>query len=152
MVNLPLTGRCQCGEIRYKITTEPYTLYACHCTECQWQSGSAFGMSMKVSINAFHLTQGAPKSWTRSTDSGGQTDCVFCPTCGTRLYHEPSQSPSMVSVKPGTLDDRTWLAPIGHLWIRSKQPWFDVPDGTVNYSGQPESYDQLNEVWEKHRP
>ena len=151
MVNLPFTGGCQCGDVRYEITTEPSTLYACHCSECQRQSGSVFAMSMKVPIDGFRLTQGTPKSWTRPSDSGGQTDCMFCPNCGTRLYHVSSQSSSMVSVKPGTLDDRSWFAPIGHLWTASMQPWFYIPDGAVNYNGQPASYDRLNEAWEKSR-
>ena len=30
------------------VATEPIRLSACHCKECQRQSGSAFGMSMPV--------------------------------------------------------------------------------------------------------
>src|SRR5437899_11866971 len=44
----PYTGGCQCGSVRYVLTTEPIRLAACHCKECQRQSGSAFGMSMPV--------------------------------------------------------------------------------------------------------
>ena len=44
----PYTGGCQCGSVRYVVTTEPIRLLACHCKECQRQSGSAFGMSMPV--------------------------------------------------------------------------------------------------------
>jgi hypothetical protein len=39
-------GGCQCGRVRYRVEGEPLTLGICHCTECQRQSGSAFGMSM----------------------------------------------------------------------------------------------------------
>lgn len=44
----PYTGGCQCGSVRYVLTSEPLRVAACHCTECQRQSGSAFGMSMSV--------------------------------------------------------------------------------------------------------
>ena len=47
-VVLPLEGGCQCGAVRYAISAAPLTLYCCHCTECQAQSSSAFGMSMLV--------------------------------------------------------------------------------------------------------
>ena len=32
---LPYTGRCICDAIHYRLTEEPLTLYACHCTDCQ---------------------------------------------------------------------------------------------------------------------
>ena len=44
----PYTGGCQCGQVRYELSGEPIRLIACHCTECQRQSGSAFGMSMLI--------------------------------------------------------------------------------------------------------
>ena len=36
-------GGCQCGKVRYRLSREPQTLYACHCSDCQKQSGRAFG-------------------------------------------------------------------------------------------------------------
>ncbi|MEM8613383.1 MAG: GFA family protein [Cyanobacteria bacterium P01_H01_bin.105] len=54
---LPYIGGCQCGQIRYEIQAEPLTLYVCHCTECQQQSSSAFGMSMSVPREAVKLLQ-----------------------------------------------------------------------------------------------
>jgi hypothetical protein len=38
-LKLPLTGQCQCGQVRYEIRAEPVAVWACHCTECQRQSG-----------------------------------------------------------------------------------------------------------------
>ena len=29
-MNLPQTGGCQCGKIRYEITEAPQQIYACH--------------------------------------------------------------------------------------------------------------------------
>ncbi len=38
-------GGCQCGQVRFEIHGEPVKVYACHCTICQKQSESAFGMA-----------------------------------------------------------------------------------------------------------
>ena len=38
----PYTGGCQCGSVSYVATAEPMRVSACHCKECQRQSGSAF--------------------------------------------------------------------------------------------------------------
>lgn len=60
---LPLTGGCPCEAVRFEVTAMPLLLYACHCTECQRWSGSAFSMSMPVAANSFGLTRGEPKPW-----------------------------------------------------------------------------------------
>ena len=54
----PYKGGCQYGAIRYVVTCEPRQIAACHCTDCQRQSGSAFGMTMVVAEEAFSLTSG----------------------------------------------------------------------------------------------
>ena len=46
----PYTGRCFCEAVQYRITEEPLTFYACHCTDCQKRSGSAFGLSSNTRL------------------------------------------------------------------------------------------------------
>ena len=47
-MDFPQGGGCQCGAVRYEITGPPAAVYACHCTECQRQSGSAFAMAAVI--------------------------------------------------------------------------------------------------------
>jgi len=147
-VPLPLLGGCQCGACRYEITERPLTLYVCHCTECQRQSGSGFGMSMPVPRAGFTLTRGEPAEWARTADSGRTVNCAYCRDCGTRLFHAPARNPTAVNVKPGTLDSTGWLVPVGHLWTRSVQPWVTIPDGVVAFETQPATdFSVLFEAW-----
>lgn len=132
-----------CRRHRYRITALPITLYACHCTDCQTQSGSAFGLSMTVARTAFQMT-GEPDIAERPADSGRIVRARFCSGCGTRLYHEPSRAPETVNIKPGTLDDTSWVRPVGHLWLRSAQPWFSAPQDALTYDSQPEDREPLN--------
>ena len=46
--DLAANGGCQCGKIRYRLIAEPLMLYICHCSDCQKQSASAFGMSLRM--------------------------------------------------------------------------------------------------------
>ena len=126
----PYTGGCQCRSVRYILTTEPIRLSACHCKECQRQSGSAFGMSMPVKKESLTVT-GATKQFIRTADSGGEVTGVgvFCPDCGVRIYHALKSAPDVLSIKPGTLDDTSWLRPSTFIWMKSAQGWFAVPDG-----------------------
>lgn len=135
-MKLPLTGGCQCREVRYEVREEPMAVWACHCTECQRQSGASFALSMLIKRDAVVLTHGQPKVWQRIADSGRAMDCAFCPDCGTRLWHNPTANAAATILKPGTLDDTGWLEPVGHIWTKSAQPWFRIPGDTVNYQGQ----------------
>src|SRR5262247_2059968 len=116
-------GGCQCGAVRYRIAGEPVSVAICHCTECQKQSGSAFGMSFIVARDAFQLLRGTLKSFTRKANSGRPLVCAFCPECGTRIYHQPGWLETVVSVKPGTLDDTSFLRPTVQVWTSRRQPW-----------------------------
>ena len=57
MPELPLTGGCQCGRVRYRINAVPYVFYLCHCTECQRHTSSAFCPECGVRI--VHGTAGS---------------------------------------------------------------------------------------------
>ncbi len=146
-IPMPLIGGCQCGGIRYEITEMPLTLYVCHCTECQRQSSSGFGMSMPVPRRGFTLTKGETQHWSRRAASGRTVNCHFCPTCGTRLFHTPSRNDTIVNVKPGTLDETRWLKPVGHLWTQSAQAWVSIPLTALLFEGQPTDHAPLYDAW-----
>lgn len=122
-----MEGGCQCGKVRYRIDGEPLNLAICHCTECQRQSGSAFGMSLAVKSEDFRLLSGDLQRFTTLCDSGRTKDCTFCPACGTRIHHQVVNG--VLSVKAGTLDDTSWLSPSAHYWTKRKQPWVLIPPG-----------------------
>ena len=126
----PIEGGCQCGAVRYRLDGKLYTLAVCHCTMCQRQSGSAFGMSLAISRNAFQLLSGTLKSFNATCDSGRIKECAFCPECGVRIYN---RTEGRMSIKAGTLDDTSWLEPDAHFWTRSKQAWTPIPAGVPNF-------------------
>ena len=145
-MKLPLTGGCQCGTVRYRIDAEPLTVLACHCSECQKQSASAFGMTMPVRRTAFTFTKGEPAHWERKTDSGNMLGAAFCADCGVRLFHEPANK-AVLNVKPGTLDDTSWVSPVGHIWTDRAQPWLRDRLEGVLYARQPPNMDRLIAAW-----
>jgi hypothetical protein len=49
-------------------------------------------------------------------------------------------------VRPGTLDDTSWLRPQAHLWTRSAQPWVAIPEGVPRYETQPKDFNELLEI------
>jgi len=125
----PGDGGCQCGKIRYRLSAhKPQTLYVCHCTDCQKQSASAFGMSLSMDSDQVEFVQGKEllRSWDTRGEDGGIKRCHFCPGCGTRLMHGSDSGNGRISIKAGSLDDTSGLRPVAHIWLQSAQPWVRI--------------------------
>lgn len=132
-------GGCQCGAVRYRSTGEPIALYVCHCRECQKQSASAFGLSLEVARSSLRLMRGTPRRWTRRTDSGRRLACLFCPECGSRLWHEAAdrRAPTL-TVKGGSLDEPSDLSSATHIWTARKLAGVIIPAHARQFPGEPE--------------
>ncbi len=152
-MNIPddLSGGCRCGRIRYRINSPPRSLYACHCTDCQKQSSSAFGMSLIVDYSTLEFVTGEAeiKFWDTHVEDGSPKHCAFCKHCGTRLFHAGSDS-IRISIKAGSLDDTRWLQPVAHIWLRSAQPWLSFdPDKTASFETGPDNDSVLTNLWQR---
>lgn len=143
----PYSGQCLCGSVRYRVSAEPLTVYACHCTDCQRRTGSAFALSMIVRRSSLEVLAGETSRYSAALPDGRTKSGRMCPLCGTRLWGEPAASPATVVIQPGTLDQPTDLAPVAHQWTRSAQPWMVFPPGAVLFETQPEDRTELIDLW-----
>lgn len=140
-------GGCQCGKIRYRVNGEAYMLYACHCTDCQKQSASAFGMSLIVDAEQIELLRGQDhiRYWETRGDDGSLKRCAFCPDCGNRLFHDGE---GRVSIKAGSLDRTDDLDPVAHIWLRSAQPWVKIDSDRARcFDREPDDEAELERLW-----
>lgn len=154
-----MDGGCQCRQFRYRISAEPLTFYACHCRDCQNQSGSAFGLSLWVNVDEFERTSGRLQFFRLTGDSGRSKYCSFCGQCGTRIFHSdhPPEKPSdsgYLSLKAGTLDGDPKQAPVAHIWIRSAQPWVRQMLDTEGkmprcFDTEPDDESILTQLWQQ---
>jgi hypothetical protein len=138
-------GGCQCKSVRYQFTGSPLTCYACHCTDCQTSSGSAFTLSMIVKREDISVIEGEV-AINRFNHNGTDVQRHHCAKCGTGLWFSAAQMPEVVALKPGTLDDTNWFKPVAHLWLRSAQPWVMLDTTTAKYEQQPEM-SELMKLW-----
>ena len=143
----PYSGRCVCEATRFRISSEPLTLYACHCTDCQKRTGSAFALSLWVPRAAVEATMGEPVVRDLAGPGEKRRPGWHCAHCGARLWGEPEKRPTMAVVRAGMLDDTSWLQPVAHLWTRSAQPWFTFPEGVTKYATQPAHFSELLRLW-----
>ena len=145
----PYPGKCLCGAVQFRLTEEPLTLYACHCTDCQKRSGSAFGLSLWVHRAAIQVIEGRPELNESAPEDGRVRQRRICAKCATQLWSEPKLRPEISVVRAGTLLDTSWLRPVAHVWTRSAQPWFAFPEGVARYDTQPADFSELMVLWKK---
>jgi len=147
----PYNGRCFCEATRFRINAEPLTLYACHCTDCQKRTGSAFVLSLWVPRKAVEVTFGEAMERDLKGPDGKRRPGRHCPHCAARLWSEPEKRPELAVVRAGILDDTSWLRPVAHIWTRSAQPWFIFPEGVPQYATQPGDFTELIRLWDSLR-
>ncbi len=140
MVPFPQPGSCLCGDVAYRLGEDPLTLYVCHCQDCQRQTGTSFALSMIVRQEALRLERGRPREYSVEMPDGRLKRSNFCDRCSTRLWG-PSSIAGLAVLDPGTLDDTSWLRPVGHIWTRSAQPWVAIPEGPLRFEKQPRAED-----------
>jgi hypothetical protein len=143
----PVEGGCQCRAVRYRITAAPLGVYNCHCKDCQRSSGATHSMSMFMRrADVVHL-HGALTHFDKAADSGRTVRMLGCAACGTKVWNEPLASAQFLVLKPGTLDDMSWAAPVGNIWTASKAPWVEIDPALVNFPGQPVDRQPLFDAW-----
>ena len=103
----------------------------------QASTGTAFGISMICQREAIKIERGTPKRVEIEMSDGRVKQTVHCPRCRVSVWSEPKAAPNLLTLRPGTLDDTSWLAPIGHIWTRSAQPWVSMDPAVLRYEKQP---------------
>jgi hypothetical protein len=97
---------------------------------------------MIVRRESLEILSGHPAQYSVEMIDGRIKQAHFCDRCSTRLWG-PSSVPGLAVLEPGTLDDTSWLIPVGHIWTRSAQPWVVLSDSKLKFSRQPEGEESL---------
>ena len=133
-----LIGGCLCGALRYSVRhTLRFQSYACHCTDCQTRSGSAFGIQRAVLASDLEVS-GELIRGEHVQPSGAVAGIFACTKCLTRIYTDNDKRPGIVNLRAGTLDTSAELVPTAHLWVGSKLPWVVIPRDAIVMQQQPE--------------
>lgn len=118
-----LTGGCQCGAVRYRLTAAPTLVAVCHCRMCQRAAGAPF-VAFATLPAAAVAWQGEP-AWFESSDIARRS---FCPACGTPLafqYLPGHPEADTLDITVATLDDPTALPPTEEAGVESRLSWLD---------------------------
>ncbi len=139
------SGGCTCGSVRYELSSDPLFTHVCHCIECQHDSGGAFNVSLLVLSSGFEITAGTPNISVISRKSRIEYEVYSCTACLSVLAGNSLPPGEVMVVRPGTLDDMSWINPQAHIWTKEKQSWVSIPENIPSFE---EGYDAAR-VWPK---
>jgi hypothetical protein len=63
---------------------------------------------------------------------------MFCPVCGSRLWHESADPAAPISVKGGSLDAPPDLRAAVHIWTARKLAGVVIPAGVRQFPFEPD--------------
>ena len=131
------TGGCLCGAIRYSINADPHIVAACHCKDCQKQTGTAYSIVMGVPTDSVSMESGTPKSFETTGTSGLPVLRKFCGDCGSPILTDVKAIEGLLFIKGGTLDDTSTVEVGAEIWCDSKAGWAILPEALPKIPGNP---------------
>jgi hypothetical protein len=126
MTQLPLTGRCNCGAVRYEVSEPLIGASYCHCKRCQRRSGTAVAVNAHPVPEAFRIVAGADRLRSWKPDDGGEK--FFCGECGSSIYGHNPVNAEPISIRMGTFDRDPGVRPRLHQYFAYAAPWAPIPD------------------------
>jgi hypothetical protein len=66
---------------------------------------------------------------------------AFCGRCGSPVYSRRSDSPDVLRLRLGLLDDDPKRRPLAHFWVGSKAPWFEITDDLPQFEAGPAEHE-----------
>ena len=126
-------GGCSCGEVRYRLASDPLFTHCCHCLNCQRQTGSAFVINLLIESDRVELLAGDPRPVDVPRDAGKKQRVFRCPVCQVAVYSRYTRA-GIRFVRGGTLDEPASIAPDVHIYTRSKLSWVTLPSSVPAFA------------------
>ena len=128
-----LTGGCECGAVRYRVTDAFEYAMNCHCSRCRAGTGSAFKAFGGIPREQLEVVEGADRLLVWGDEEGNHTRCGVC---GSLLWSVVRDG-GWVHVALGSLADEPSIRPQGHIFVGSKAPWFEIGDDLPQFDELP---------------
>jgi hypothetical protein len=127
MPDLPLTGHCLCGAVRFEISEPLLGASYCHCTRCQRRTGTAAAASARVAPGSLRWLSGEDRIriWWPPDDGWGK---AFCTECGSALFSRAPDDPGAIGIRLGLFDGDPGIRPTHHHHVATAAVWEPLPD------------------------
>ena len=116
-----LTGGCNCGAVRYRVTGTTRSVVNCPCNLCRKMNGSAFSSYVAVADDDFEFLNGDLRTH-RCSEHARKS---FCGECGTPIFNSNPKYAGLKILHLGSLDGPLNKEPQVNIYCDSRLPWLD---------------------------
>jgi hypothetical protein len=136
MTDLPITGGCLCGALRYEATAEPVHAGFCYCADCRKASGSGFIPFMGFKAEQLTISGATRQSHVKSF-RGGTATRNHCAQCGSLVFGGIHGESDEHTIYAGSLDDPARFKPTIALFVRDRPAWAAVRCELIEFETMP---------------
>jgi hypothetical protein len=126
MTDLPLTGGCNCGAVRFEVTAPLVGASYCHCRRCQRRTGAAASPNARAAPGSFRLLSGEDRLRAWKPPEGWEK--WFCGDCGSSLFSRHPVRTDRVGIRMGAFDGDPGVRPSYRQFVAYAAPWEPIPD------------------------
>jgi hypothetical protein len=126
MTDLPLTGGCNCGAVRFEVTEPLAVASYCHCKRCQRRSGAAASANAHPAPGAFRIVAGQDVLRVWKPDDGGEK--WFCSTCGSSIFGHNPRHVDSIGIRMGAFDRDPGIRLSVRQFVAYAASWEPIPD------------------------
>jgi len=124
--DLPLTGSCLCGGVRFEIDEPLVSASYCHCTRCRRRTGAAASAQGRIAPGSLRILSGE-ELVACFEPPDGFAKC-FCTVCGSALWARDPETGEPSSVRLGAFDGDPGIRPQYRQFVAYAAPWEPLPD------------------------
>ena len=125
-MELPITGGCGCGAVRFEVDAPFVSAGYCHCTRCQRRSGTAASANARAEPGSIRVVQGEDELGVWLPEGGREK--IFCVRCGSALFSRVPGSDEYTGVRLGAVDGDPGIRPESHAFVAYAACWEEIPD------------------------
>ena len=115
-------GSCNCGSVTWEAEGEMRPIVACHCTQCQKQTGLYYAAT---NVADERLTiRGDSLKWYQSSEKARRG---FCGNCGSALFWKHDKD-DFTSILAGSIDGDSGLRIEKHIYTSDKGSFYEITD------------------------
>lgn len=130
-----IEGGCCCGLVRYRLLDTPLFCYACHCSDCQKETGTVFAAACIIEYDRVASIGKVTPQVVNVKQHKHIRTIAACPNCKNIMWNTGTYAPQTYNIHIGTLDLPGLMEPDVHIFVEGKVGWLPLPKDVKQIQG-----------------